>query len=240
MTKKYTFVALLALMLLSVAPFAYADSGEKGKHRTLLEAGLSERFEFWKHHDVRDEHKKNSDERRKEHGNVTLVGTVIQVAGSTITLTSEQDVTYTVTIEDASIRGGVASDITVGDNVVVWGALESETLTAKRLVNITELRASSNLGLNALVGVVTSIGTSSFTIDPVGAEATTTVEFTSDTEFMKKHVETSLSSLLLGSHVLVKGTTTAESSTEGDTFVAELVKIFEKGFGNLKFWFWAK
>ena len=238
MTKKYTLTALLALMLLTVAPSAFADSGQKDEHRNFFGVGLSERFEFWKHHDVRNEHKKNSDERRKEHGNVTLVGTVTQVAGSTITLTSEQDVTYMVTIEDASIRGGVASDITVGDNVVVWGALESETLTAKRLVNITELRASSNLGLNAIAGVVTSIDASSFTIDPVGVEATTTVEFTSDTEFMKKHKETSLSSLLLGSHVLVKGTT--ETSTEGDTFVADIVKIFEKGFGNLTFWFWAK
>lgn len=239
MTKKHLSVALLAIVLLSFAPSAFADDGVKGEHSNSFGTELKERFGLWKHQEKHDD-AKDHDEKDNKRESATLVGTVTQIQGSTLTLKAKNNVTYSVTFDNATMRGGAVSDISVDDHIVAWGSLTNETLTAKRIANVTELQLTHGLKSNALVGVVTSIGTSSFTIDPVGAEATTTVEFTSDTEFMKKHKETSLSSLLLGSHVLIKGTTTAESSTEGDTFVAELVKIFEKGFGNLKFWFWAK
>ena len=93
----------------------------------------------------------------------------------------------------------------------------------------------SELRAHITGGVVTAVNGSVFTIDTFGAKGTTTVTTDADTIFKLRGGATSTAGLSVGSKVLLHGTTTA-TSTAGDIFAADIVKMIGRGWGHLKHW----
>jgi len=84
-------------------------------------------------------------------------------------------------------------------------------------------------------GVVTAVGSSTFTIDPRGKGSTTTVTINGDTKIVTRDGATTTAAITAGTKVMVFGTTTA-TSTSGNTFTASVVIVFNKAIGHLRDW----
>ncbi len=95
-------------------------------------------------------------------------------------------------------------------------------------------------GMHAAVGVVTAINGSTFTIDPVGNRASTTVSTNSTTVFRLNGNATTSSALEVGSRVALIGmpaSSTGATSSPQASIEASVVSILNKGFGFFKHFF---
>ncbi|MFA7309781.1 MAG: DUF5666 domain-containing protein, partial [Candidatus Paceibacterota bacterium] len=173
----------------------------------------------------------------KEHADKSgIVGTVSAISGSTITVTSKDGVTYTVNASGATLAGSegtsfTLADVKVGDKVNVRGTVSGTTVTATKIVD-GRIRARNFLDAIGAVGagIVSSINGSSFTLSPsVGSSSTTTVSTNASTTYRVNGSATTSNALVVGSRVLVQGTSTSDTS-----ITASLVSIFTNGFGFLK------
>ncbi|MDB5238528.1 MAG: hypothetical protein JWM46_798 [Candidatus Kaiserbacteria bacterium] len=192
----------------------------------------------------------NDNENRDEHKSATstnaqiktgVSGTVTAVNGSTITLRGSDNVLYTINAGSASFVGAgdfnvSLADIRVGDTLVVRGTVSGTTVTATK---IADQAIRARVFLNAIgaagAGVVTSVNGSSFTVTPIGRNATTTVTTNGSTSYLVNGTASTSAALTVGSRVLIVGTTTSDTSIS-----ASLVSIFSKGFGFVKHMFHIK
>lgn len=249
--------ALSLAMLVATPVFADTDYSNKGEGHGIGLGALVRLFDgkgdvkanFEKHDKESKESKewkKDKDERKEHknatstdsHGKTTLVGTVTSVNGTTLTVLGRDNVSYTVTAANASFTGSgdatiTASDVRVGDHIVVRGTVSGTLVTATK---ITDGAIHARTFLSAIgaagLGVVTSVNGSTFTIDPIGKNATTTVSTNASTTYRVNGTATTSGALAVGSKVLLMGTTTSDSSIS-----ASLVSIFSKGFGFVKHMF---
>jgi len=85
---------------------------------------------------------------------------------------------------------------------------------------------------NLVIGTVSSVDGSTFTVRPIGTKATTTVTTSSSTVFKVNGNATSSNALVVGSRVLIDGAVNGSA-----TIAASIVNIFSFGFGFFKhFW----
>jgi len=236
---------MIAMLLLGTAPVVFADRDKRdereGKRWDLgLHLGILARTHFGRDFEERKEKREERKERneRKEKTSF-LSGTVTAKSGTTITLTGTSTSTaYFINAADAKIKGATLADIAVGDMLYVHGDVNGTSVIAKSIADITFLQMKAQEKFSHIAaGIVTSIQGAVFTIDPVGAKSTTTVTTSSSTVFKVKGKgnATSSSAFQIGSLVVLKGTTTA-TSTSGDSFSASIVKILQNGFGHIRFW----
>ena len=155
--------------------------------------------------------------------NNMLVGTVTAISGTTLTVTDEKNIVYTVDASNAKIDPGMlggpgltVSNILVGDRVVVTGPIVGTTETAKTISD----RALS--GRNIFMGTVTATNGSMLTIDSTTKKIKTsyTVDASSAvlTKGMKAGTSIVVSDIKIGDRVFAIGT------LSGSTILATSVR----------------
>ncbi|MDE2071618.1 MAG: hypothetical protein KGI70_02730 [Patescibacteria group bacterium] len=98
-------------------------------------------------------------------------------------------------------------------------------------------RANADFRSHVAVGTVTAINGSTITIDPVGKDATETITTNSSTVFKAEGSATTSPAIAVGDRVFAVGTTTATSTTQGDTFAASLIAMIGNGLKHLGHFF---
>jgi len=169
------------------------------------------------------------------NGSITTTAVVTAINGSTLTVNAKGGTTYTVDASNAklSLNDDTAlslNQIEVGDTVRVKGTLNGSTITATAVADVAvEVRSVLSANGAAGAGVVTSINGSTFTIKPFGTNATTTIETNGSTVYRINGDLASSSALVVGSKVVLAGTTNSDTSIG-----ASIVGIFTAGFGFFK------
>jgi hypothetical protein len=104
-----------------------------------------------------------------------LTGSVASVNGSNFTVTAKNGTSYTVDAGGAKFTFGLtASNVLVGDQVVVMGAKNGTQVTA------TMVQDLSFLGRNLFLGKVESVSGSTITLSAQGMKKTTSTNYTVD------------------------------------------------------------
>lgn len=181
------------------------------------------------------DHATSTDNGSAENDSKTTVGVVSAVSSSTITLNAKGGVIYSITTAGATISGPhgtsiALANIQVGDTLMVKGVKTGTTISAQKIFD-GALEIRNFVAANGAVGagIVTSINGSTFTIKPLGTQATTTVTTNGSTTFQLNGQPASSTALAVGSKVLLTGTTTSQTSIG-----ASIVNIFSAGFGFFK------
>src|SRR3989344_2809292 len=201
------------------------DGDHDGIGATVRELAKQQRDRHNRGENGRDEHATST---------VTIRGTITAISGSDITVSGSNGSTYTVHGANATLSGNggtiVFGDLMVGDTVAVRGTLDGTALTA---VSVRDLSLARRTFLSAIgaagAGVVTSISGSTFTIDPIGAQSTTTVTTNGSTTYLLNGQATTSDALSVGSKVFVSGTTTSATS-----ITAAIVSIWNSGISFLR------
>lgn len=167
--------------------------------------------------------------------NVNLVGTVTAVSGSTLTLSGQNGATYSVDAANASITGGgqthVLADIKVGDKLAVHGTLSGSVVTATSIVDKSFAKQLLS-GIDSLrAGIVTAISGTGLTLQPFGANSTTSISTNGSTTVYMKGGATTTGAIATGTNVLAFGTT---STSTPDSFVASVIVVLGQGLQYLK------
>lgn len=186
-------------------------------------------------HGERDKHD-NDNDRDDNHATSTVMvtGSISAISGSDIVVNGNNGTTYTVHAAGATLSGNgnvvVLADLKVGDTVVIRGTLDGTVITA---LKIRDLSLAQRSFLNAVgavgAGVVTSVSGSTFTIDPIGKQTTTTVTTNASTTYVQNGAATTSSALGVGSKVFIAGTTTSDT-----TIAASIVSIWNSGISFLR------
>jgi hypothetical protein len=95
------------------------------------------------------------------NGEPVVAGKVVSVNGSTLDITNNSNVSYTVDTSNAKIvKGGVSSatisNVAVGDNVVVQGTINGNSVTATSVID--QVSSTNNPQNTKHVGFFGSIG----------------------------------------------------------------------------------
>lgn len=241
-TNSFIASSVIAMTLLTAAPaFAESGSDRDGNDRgfSLNVGGMVRLMDDGRDSDRKEDREKVRKEFRENRINATTTvhvsGTVTGISGSMLTLSGKNGATYTVNAANATIVGdgnlalSVAS-INLGDALEVKGTLSGSLITAskihdKRLVKRSMIHRLDNIN----IGVVSSIGSSTFALDPLGAQTNTSVATNASTVFKINGKATTSSALHVGDLVFVNG-----SSTSAVSIDAALVNIVKHGWSFLR------
>lgn len=125
-------------------------------------------------------------------------------------------------------NGGDDRDSKRDDKRIERHGTSTGTSTKPRHDNNQRARVNGNV----VGGVVTSVSGNTFVI---GGKGTTTVTLASDAKVVSRDGSTTTAAITTGTKVIAFGTTTA-TSTNGNTFTASVVIVFNKAMGHLKHW----
>jgi len=100
------------------------------------------------------------------NGEPVVGGSITAISGDTLTVTNKSNVTYTVDATNATVivKNATSSvaDITTGDNVIVQGTVNGNSVTASSVIDQGAATASSGSGasapMHAMSGVFGAIG----------------------------------------------------------------------------------
>lgn len=96
----------------------------------------------------------------KGNGQPVIGGNVAAVNGTALTITNKSNITYTVDARNATIQKGnttsSVSAITIGDNVVVQGAVNGTSVTASSIIDSTQTASTNSKG--GIKGFIGGIG----------------------------------------------------------------------------------
>ena len=178
----------------------------------------------------------NTPSQKQQNGNMEqrqnqgIMGTVTAINGTTITMTSrvngpnqsDTTTTYTVDASSATItKNGETSSVSaiaVNDNIVVEGTTNGTTITAKTI----KIGMGQMIDKDATKGTVTAIGGNTITMTgKTGGQPTkntdtaqTTTTYTIDASkatITEDGTSSTLSAIVVGDIIMVKGTTTGTS-----------------------------
>ena len=175
----------------------------------------------------------------------TVIGKVTAVSGTTVTVQSKGATVYTVDATNAKITKGfgknvqtlTVANIAVGDTVVVLGTVSGSSVTATSIVDGAgfpmgkgPMRGGLNKGSRGVMGSVTALNGSSFTVQSRGMgknaqPITYIVNTISTTTFAKDSKTASLSDVVVGGNVMVVGTVDATAKTISATKVSVMTHI---------------
>lgn len=167
-----------------------------------------------------------SDDKRQ-----AVVGTVTAQSGTTITIIGSNGTTYTIDAAHATIWKDKkevtdASEIDVGENVVVQGTLSGSNVAATRIYVVDIPETTANGGIR---GTVTAINDSHITL--LSTSGTTYSVDTNNADFKdRKGASETWSDVAVGEMVVVHGTVSG-SAIDADV-VSEVRGGFFSRFGN--------
>ena len=166
---------------------------------------------------------------------VNLVGTVSAVNGTTITLSGKNGATYSVNAASTTISGGgqarTLADIKVGDTLAIHGTLSGSTVTASAIVDKSYAKHVLSSIDSLRAGIVTAVSGTGLTLQPFGAQSTTSISTNSSTTVYMKGGATTTGAIATGTNVLAFGTT---STSTPNTFVASVIVVLGQGLLYLK------
>lgn len=179
-----------------------------------------------------------------------IFGTVSAINGSSITITSKDNKTFTIDASKATIHkdpktNGALSDITIGAAIVARGTVTGTTVAATDIMTGIPKMENHTPGI---AGKVTAVSGSTITIESLpfgmmrghgekkGVPAKTPVSFTvtttSSTQIMKGGASATLTDVAVGTPIMVRGTIdqTAHTvaATNIDLHVAPPKKVDER------------
>jgi len=231
MKNKKQFLTLAATLVLSalvaVPTLANEDgNGVRMEGRTGLRLGTDKPL-------IKDVKREIKDEIRDMRP--VVIGKVTAISGSTITLASRTPgkdsatTTYTVNASAAVVLNGTAtsslSSITVGDNILVLGAVSGTSVTATKIIeapvqrkdgSATSTRPMGN-GQPVVAGKVTAISGSTLTVT-TGNGAAYSVDTANAKFLVKGNASATISSVAVGDAVVVQGTVNGSSVTASTVF----------------------
>ena len=173
-------------------------------------------------------------------GDGGTVGTVDSVDGSTLTVSTQDGQSVSVATSDDTVvaisEAGSADDVDEGDQVLVMGAADGDTIAAERVVDRGDIAAgdagSNSAGSNSTAsnstagppggmgglatGEVSSVDGDTFTVSTANGDVTVTM---TDSTTVVVEVHGSVSDLSSGDTVMVQG----ETADDGSVAAARII-----------------
>ncbi len=155
-----------------------------------------------------------------------ITGTVTVVNGSTITVQTASNTTYTVNTSGALIRHTTTGDTTLssGDRVFIQGVVSGSSVVAAVVIDAgakSDPKPSDEDKRMGIAGTVTAKSSSNITV--LGKNGTTyTVSTVNATFWKNKHETTASSDISVGDTVLVQGTVTGSNVSGAKVYVIKL------------------
>lgn len=175
--------------------------------------------------------------------NRNVMGTVSALSGNTVTLTDKNHVVYTIDVTNAKIMKSGAtislSGVQVGDTLIVSGTILGTNVVAKNIVDgIPQMKFDDG---NVAVRTISSVSGSSFVVQSkaqkwktLGTTTAITVNTDSNTTFKKDGQTATLSDVVSGQMVTVKGTKDATTGVVTAKSVNIITKMHGKKMGMNK------
>ena len=78
------------------------------------------------------------------NGQPVIAGTITGISGTILTVTNKSNIVYTVDVSAAKIQNNTLSDMTIGDSVVIQGAINGTSVTAYSIIIVQDQGSTPN------------------------------------------------------------------------------------------------